>query len=110
MRALRRLLAELYPEMTASNLCCSQLHSVAERRRRHTSTQKGARFSGVFCWKHPQFAPEMTEVAESAPGQADAGVRKMLPLTPGFASALNVVSYQTYRISAQRRRRRGSPL
>ena len=53
MRALRRLLAELYPEMTASNLCCSQLHSVAERRRRHTSTQEGRVILGCFPLETP---------------------------------------------------------
>jgi hypothetical protein len=53
MRALRRLLAELYPEMTVSNLCCSQWQSAAERRRRHTSTQEGRVVLGCFRLETP---------------------------------------------------------
>lgn len=53
MRALRRLLAELYPEMTASNLCCSQWQSATERRWRHTSTQEGCVILGCFLLETP---------------------------------------------------------
>ncbi len=53
MRALRRLLAELYPEMTASNLCWSQWQSGAERKRRHTSTQEGCVILGCFPLETP---------------------------------------------------------
>ncbi|SCC69567.1 hypothetical protein GA0061093_1298 [Rhodococcus qingshengii] len=53
MRALRRLLAELYPEMTAFNRCCSQWQSAAECKRRHTSTQEGRVILGCFLLETP---------------------------------------------------------
>ncbi len=53
MRALRRLLAELYPEMTAFNRCCSQWQSAAERRRRCASTQEGRMIRGCFRLETP---------------------------------------------------------